>query len=558
MAKFVIQCPNCGKYLEANNGFFANHVIQCTCGHLIDVKKDRMASMVCPKCGNTVVYDQAKAKNALCPVCGAKLITPETLGNMVEVDCPTCGCHLSVAKNASAYTCPVCKSEVDVQKELKKAQMAKEGMVSVLKYEGDNETFIWKHPIEDFCAGSQLIVHESQEAVFFRDGEALDTFGPGRYTLDTEKLPLLNKVYKLPTGGKEVFHSEVYFINLTTQMGVKWGTNSKVRMFDPASGLHVELGASGEFNIKAVDGRKLLLKVVGTTTGLGQNELMGDDYSITGMVGKFKSLVMTKVKSYLAKAIREENINILEVDERLDEISQYLKEQINPTLAEYGLMMPEFFVMVIQTPDDDPNFKRLKEQYAERYLSVNQEKIKKAEAELAQERKIVEATTGAKTEVIAAQGHADAMRAEAQAKADAMKIQGYTYQQETQRQVATEAVKNGGGQGGGQGGGIAQDLVGLGVGIGVAAGVVGTVKDAVTPVAQSAVGAGSAVGGTIAGAWECPNCHTKNITSAFCPNCGTKRPETPAPEPTTWECPECHTKGITSNFCPNCGHKKRA
>ena len=82
MAKFVIQCPNCGKYLEANNGFFANHVIQCTCGHLIDVKKDRMASMVCPKCGNTVVYDQAKAKNALCPVCGAKLITPETLGNM--------------------------------------------------------------------------------------------------------------------------------------------------------------------------------------------------------------------------------------------------------------------------------------------------------------------------------------------------------------------------------------------------------------------------------------------------------------------------------------------
>jgi membrane protease subunit (stomatin/prohibitin family) len=109
---------------------------------------------------------------------------------MVEVDCPTCGCHLSVAKNASAYTCPVCKSEVDVQKELKKAQMAKEGMVSVLKYEGRQRDFHLEASDRGLlCAGSQLIVHESQEAVFFRDGEALDTFGPGRYTLDTEKLP---------------------------------------------------------------------------------------------------------------------------------------------------------------------------------------------------------------------------------------------------------------------------------------------------------------------------------------------------------------------------------
>ena len=55
--------------------------------------------------------------------------------------------------------------------------------IDVIKYEGDNSTFVWKHPGEDFNTLSQLIVHENQEAVFFRNGQALDMFGPGRYTL---------------------------------------------------------------------------------------------------------------------------------------------------------------------------------------------------------------------------------------------------------------------------------------------------------------------------------------------------------------------------------------
>lgn len=59
------------------------------------------------------------------------------------------------------------------------------GIIQVIKYEGDNTTFIWKHPTEDFNLGSQLIVHESQRAIFFKDGQALDLFGPGRYTLST-------------------------------------------------------------------------------------------------------------------------------------------------------------------------------------------------------------------------------------------------------------------------------------------------------------------------------------------------------------------------------------
>ena len=112
-------------------------------------------------------------------------------------------------------------------------------IIDVIKYEGGNDTFVYKHPTEDFNSGTQLIVHESQEAVFFRDGKAMDRFGAGKYTLDTESLPLMKRFFKAIAGGPSQFHAEVYFVNLTTIMGVKWGTDSKVRMYDPASGLHL-------------------------------------------------------------------------------------------------------------------------------------------------------------------------------------------------------------------------------------------------------------------------------------------------------------------------------
>ena len=95
-------------------------------------------------------------------------------------------------------------------------------IIQVIKYEGGSDDFIWKHPREDFNLGSQLIVHESQEAIFFKDGQALDIFGPGRYTLHTQNIPLIGSVVKLVTNGDSPFHCEVYFVNKTEQIGIQW------------------------------------------------------------------------------------------------------------------------------------------------------------------------------------------------------------------------------------------------------------------------------------------------------------------------------------------------
>lgn len=93
-------------------------------------------------------------------------------------------------------------------------------IAQIIKYEGDNSTFVWKHPNEDFNSLTELIVHESQEAVFFMNGQALDLFGPGRYTLETQNIPKLGKLLNRATGDQTPFHCEVYFINKTVQMSL--------------------------------------------------------------------------------------------------------------------------------------------------------------------------------------------------------------------------------------------------------------------------------------------------------------------------------------------------
>lgn len=558
MSKFVIECPNCGKFAEAKTGFFARKKIDCACGYTINVRTDKLAGRECPHCGNMVVFDQSKGEKALCPVCHEPINTLAEQSNTVEFSCAQCGIRLRTSKAAATYTCPVCDCVNDVAERVATEKIKKDGLASIIKYEGDNETLVWKHPIEDFNFGSQLIVHECQEAIFFRDGQALDLFGAGRYTLQTQQLPLLEKIYKLPTDTEGTFHSEVYFVNLATQMGVKWGTDSKVRLFDPASGLHIEIGASGEFNIRVTDSRKLLLKVVGTTGGLGQEQLLG----IGNGKGFFRSMVMTQVKSYLAQTIKENAINILEIDEHLMALSGALRERINAALDEYGLTMPEFYVSRIVTPDDDPNFRRMKEQYAEQYLLVRQENIRKAEAEAAADRKAVEAQTAARMKIIGAQGEAEALKIQKQAEAEAyrmqaeaeaaeMRMKGYTYQQETSRQVGLEAMKNGLG-GGANAAGALGDLAGLGVSLGAMGSVIGMTKDALSPMTQDAAQMGAAVGAAVAGGWDCPVCGHKNITTNFCPDCGGKKPEAK----TGWDCAQCGTKNIQSKFCPNCGAKK--
>ncbi len=371
-------------------------------------------------------------------------------------------------------------------------------IVDVIKYEGDNNTFIWKHPREDFNLGSQLIVHESQEAVFMMNGQALDLFGPGRYTLETQNIPLIGKVLKLATGGETPFHCEVYFINKTVQMGLKWGTPDKVRFIDPLTGVPLELGASGEMNLAVEDSRKLLVKLVGTMRGIAWEDAQGFTKSLRD---SFRPMITSAVKANLGAVIKDNAIDILEVDEKLDLISAVLGGKIREGFDEYGLAVPNFYVTSIVLPEDDPNFKRIRElhtivlqtrviqaeatvktaaaQSQAQYRTAEEQSkaaIEAARREAELQRQMTEtevAKREAERKVIAAQAEAQAARMQGLTEAEVMAAKGYNQKDVLQAEVQKAYAEGIGNMGpdtvsGGGGSSVMSDMLGLGVGMAAA------------------------------------------------------------------------------------------
>lgn len=385
--------------------------------------------------------------------------------------------------------------------------------------EGDNSTFIWKHPSEDFNCFTQLIVHESQEAIFFMNGQALDLFGPGRYTLETQNIPIIGKLLNRVTGDQSPFHCEVYFINKTEQMGIKWGTDSKVQYIDPTYGFPISISASGEMSLRAEDSRKLLLKLVGTENFLGQQKL----------TMLFRSFLMTRVKTYIAQVMKANAINIFEIDENLTLFSESIKALLVPDFADYGVSLEQFFVMNIVKPDGDRQYETFKELHFRQYADI-------AEAKLRQQTDIIHAQTEAQKTVIASQAMATKRAQE-----------GYTYQQERGFDVAEKVAQNE----------AVGEFTNMGVGFGTMAGVGGAV--------------GGLVGGMMNDTMQAamnpqsqPQTPSSPASGGFCENCGAKL------APGTAFCEECGTPVVSGNtckqcryqferpgkFCPKCGTKR--
>jgi len=128
-------------------------------------------------------------------------------------------------------------------------------IVEVVKYNGTPDVFAWKFPNEQLGTWTQVIVNESQEAVLFKGGQALDIFGPGRHTLSTANIPLLNKVINLPFGGRSPFAAEVWYINKVHSLDIKWGTPTPIQLKDPKYNIFVPLRSFGQFGIQSVNPR---------------------------------------------------------------------------------------------------------------------------------------------------------------------------------------------------------------------------------------------------------------------------------------------------------------
>lgn len=333
-------------------------------------------------------------------------------------------------------------------------------IVDIIKYEGNNNILIWKHPAEDFNTLSQLIVYESQEAILFKDGQALDSFGPGRHTLKTSNIPLLRSITSIPTDGETPFKCQVYFINKVDILDILWGTSTPMPIQDVKYGIILPVRANGQFGLRVEEGRKLLLKLVGTESELNKEKLKI----------YFKGFLMTKVKDYISKAMVRRQISFLEIYTYLDEISEGLREQIEKLYGDYGLKVVNFSVNSISIPEDDPSYIKIKNALAS-----------------AKEKEVL--AGGKKIE---------------------MDMLGYSYAQERTFDMLQDAAKNEGNSG---------NIMGVGMGMGMGVNLGNVVGDAMAGTMNNV----SNRGGSIEEIIECPNCKTKLKSGAkFCFECGNK------------------------------------
>lgn len=373
----------------------------------------------------------------------------------------------------------------------------------VIQRKKEDDNIVWKYPKKNFNTGSKLIVNESEEALFFKDGEALDLFGPGKHTLSTDNIPLLRKLINIPTGGKSAFTCEVFFIDKTVKQ-TKWGTSSRLEFLEPVYNFPISIGACGEIRFRIEDSRKLIVKLVG----------ISKTFTSTNVDEFFASQILVKVKSYLTNIIKNERICIFEIDSKLDKVSEELKELLKTDFLDYGIEIENFFLTNISKPEDDRQYLKFKELYFKKGVVLLDKELDKSISD-------IEATTDA-----------NRIKIESDALATKRNLEGYSYQEEKGFEVGKELAKN---EAVGQ-------FTNMGVGLGIMSGTTSSLTDKVS---RQVTGAFTTLGNT------CPECGTENTPNTkFCKKCGNSLSTKGK------FCAYCGST-LTSDaiFCTNCGKK---
>ncbi len=185
--------------------------------------------------------------------------------------------------------------------------------------------------------GAQLVVRESQAAVFFYNGRACDALGPGRHTLKTGNIPILTKLLSSPWGMTSPLRAEVYLVNMKVFPNLTWGTRDPVAFRDRELGL-VRLRAFGMFNIQVQQPVLLINNLVGTQGVYTQNEI--EAYLNRLIVSRFNDLMGDRIDT------------LFNLPSRYNDLSQKLKQKLRADFNRFGLGLSDLFIQSITPPPD--------------------------------------------------------------------------------------------------------------------------------------------------------------------------------------------------------------
>jgi len=214
-------------------------------------------------------------------------------------------------------------------------------MIEVIEWmDLNSEDMIHRIPEEgslDIKLGAQLIVRESQSAVFFSSGKACDVLGPGRHTLTTLNIPILTKLLSLPWGFKSPFRAEVYFVNHKVFTNLKWGTRDPVAFRDSEFGL-IRLRGHGVYTCHIKEPLVFLNRIVGRQALYSTHDI--EDY--------LRDVIVARINDMFG-----ENLStILDLPQQYTELAEQVKELIGEEFAKYGLELIDFYITSITPPDE--------------------------------------------------------------------------------------------------------------------------------------------------------------------------------------------------------------
>jgi membrane protease subunit (stomatin/prohibitin family) len=198
---------------------------------------------------------------------------------------------------------------------------------------------ISRYPMQDreIQNGASLTVRESQKAVFMNEGKIADVFGPGRYTLNTQTLPILTYLRNWDKAFKSPFKSDIYFVNMREQIDQRWGTAQPITLRDKEFGI-IRLRANGAFSYQIKDIEPFWLKLSGTL----------EKYTTEDIAGQLSAIIMTSLATFLGHS----DVPFLDMAANQNAFSEKLKSAVAPALALYGLDLRTFFVQSLSLPEE--------------------------------------------------------------------------------------------------------------------------------------------------------------------------------------------------------------